>query len=125
MMSAALSKIKVNVEPIVGGNSVKFDVEVNVTAQVTLIEGKVTDKQIRDHIVKAVKKEIKETYEEALKKDIDIFRLSEYLYRKDLKAWKKYQENGKVELSEDSIRNLTVKIDKLDAGRFNFQPAIQ
>ena len=73
---------------------VKFDIDVSLEATVSIVEGNVTTNHIQKEIKKEVEKEIMVTYEEALKKDIDIYHLSEQLYRKNLKVWKKYQIEG-------------------------------
>ncbi len=44
---------------------------------------------MRKNIAKQIEKEIKETYQEGLKLDADVYRLSEYLYRSNVKVWKK------------------------------------
>lgn len=116
-ITVVVEKNKVKIKPIVGNDSVTFDIDVKMNVTVSGVEGKVTIDQIRETVAEEVKKEIEDTYEEALKHDIDIYRLSEYVYRKDVKAWKRLQKKGKVELSEDSIRNLTVKIEKVNTGR--------
>lgn len=124
-MTMVLDKVKVKVEPIVEAGKVKFDIDVQLDATVSVIVGDVTEKELDGLVQKEVKKEIMETYEEALKIDIDIYRLSEHLYRKDVKEWKKYQDKGKVELSEESIRNLKVKVNRLKSDRKSFRKTIE
>ncbi|MBK3497157.1 Ger(x)C family spore germination protein [Viridibacillus sp. YIM B01967] len=124
-ITVVVDKIKVKVEPIVRKEEVTFDIDVSMNAQVSDFEGNVTNDEIRKKVVKEVKKEIKDTYEEALKNDIDIYRLSEHVYRKNLKEWKKIQKDGKVELTEDSIRNLTVKINRFKSERKSYKETIK
>lgn len=120
-----VEKVKVKVEPVVRGEEFFFDVDVELEATISVIEGQVTIDEIREGIIKKVKKEITKTYETALKKDIDIYRLSEQVYRKNLKAWKQHHIDGKVELHEDSIRNLNVKLTKLQSVRKSFKETIE
>jgi len=75
-------------------------------------------------VEKEVKKEIRDTFKEGLSIDADVYNLSEYLYRKDAKAWKKLQKNGKVELNENSIRNIKVDI-LVNSGRKNFKETLR
>ena len=77
-----IDKVKVKIEPIVSLGDVAFDVEVKLGATVSTIGEYVTTDIIRNEIKKEVEKEIMATYEDALKKDIDIYRFSEKLYRK-------------------------------------------
>lgn len=113
-------KIKVHVDPVVKGDSVRFDIHIKMAIEIGSIQRKISVDQVRREYEEKVKREIKETYEEALKKDIDIYRLSEYLYRKDVKAWKRIEKNGKVPLSENSIGKLDIKIKEIKSGRKSF-----
>ena len=124
-VTMVIEKVAVIVEPIVDKGGVKFDIDVRLNAAVSTVEGKVTYDSLAKGIKKEVEKEIMATYEEALKKDIDIYHLSEQLYRKNVKAWKKYHIDGKVELTNDSIRKLTVHIEKLDSDRKSIKEAIK
>ena len=120
-----IDKVKVNVEPIVGKGGVTFDIDVKLEATVSVIGENVTTYLIQKEIKKEVEKEIKVTYEEALEMEVDIYHFSEQLYRKNLKAWKRYQKEGELELSKDSIRNLNVSITKLDADRKSYKETIE
>lgn len=124
VMSVILQSPKVQVKPIVEGDSVKFDIDVTMQGEASAIPIKIKKDEIKKKAEQEIKRQIEETYKEALKKDVDIYRLSEYLYRKDVKAWKRLQQNGKVELTEDSIRTLNVKITELKSGRKSFTETI-
>lgn len=123
-LTVALDKIKVNVKPVTDKGEVMFDINIKMEATVSGFISKITEAEVRKGVGKEVKKEIEETYTEALKQDIDIYRLSEYLYRDNVKVWKKVQKEGKVELTENSIRNLTVNISKVNSGRRSFRETI-
>lgn len=120
-----VDNVKVKVHPIVQAGVVFFDIDVELETTVSVIQGKVSIDEIKKGIIKEVEKEIKTTYEAALKKEIDIYRLSEQLYRKNVKAWKQHHKDGKVELKDDSIRNLKVKIAKLESVRKSFKETIE
>ena len=124
-VTMTIDKVNVIVEPIVEKGEVKFDIDVRLDATASTIVGKVTYDSLAKGIKKEVEKEIMVTYEEAIKKDIDIYHLSEQLYRKNVKAWKKYHIDGQVELTEDSIRKLTVHIEKLDSDRKSIKQTIK
>ncbi|MEG0260286.1 MAG: Ger(x)C family spore germination protein [Lysinibacillus sp.] len=123
-LTVDLSNIKVDIKPNVKNDSAKFNITVKMDAVINGLQAELTNKDIREGIIKEVKNEIKDTYEEALKQDIDIYRLSEQLYRKDVKAWKKMQKKGKIALTEDSIDKLTVEITSLKSGKKNFKETI-
>lgn len=46
-----------------------------------------------------------------------MYRLSEILYRKNVKLWNELEKNGVIPLTEDSIKEVNVKVKKLKAGR--------
>ncbi|HEY4599774.1 MAG TPA: Ger(x)C family spore germination protein [Cerasibacillus sp.] len=123
--SATLKNVKVKVEPIVKSDAVLFDIDVKMQAVVSTVTEKITDAEFQEHIANTIKAEILMTYEEALEKDIDLFRLSEHVYRKRIKDWKRLQKNGKVELTKDSIRSLNVTITKLKIGRKSLKETIE
>jgi hypothetical protein len=123
-LTVVLDKIKVKVTPNVENDKVKFEIDVKMDATVSGFQENLTDDEIRKAVEKEVKKEIEETYEVALKNDIDIYRLSEYVYRYNAKKWKEVQKDGKVDLTKDSIRSITVNISKVNSGRKSFKKTI-
>ncbi len=64
------------------------------------------------------------TYKTGLQLDVDIYRLSEHLYRNNVKVWKTLETNGKIPLTEESIRKINVEIDKIKSGRKTFTETI-
>lgn len=79
-VTISLKKIHVKKCPIVTNkDNVKFDVTIDG------IHGKITDQEIREAVIDQVQKDVKSTYEEALKQNMDIYRLPEEPYRKNVK----------------------------------------
>ncbi|MCM3316742.1 Ger(x)C family spore germination protein [Rummeliibacillus stabekisii] len=113
------------VEPIVKRNSVFFDVKVKLEVELRGFQNNIEEKEVRKEVEKEVKKEIKDTFTAGLNINSDVFRLSEYLYRKDVNAWKKFESNGKIELNENSIHNINVEIVSVYSGRKNFSETIR
>ena len=105
-----------NVDPqihvITSENPIQFDIHVKLTVQTSDTTDKVKSKELIEKIEDSVKKEIEKTYEEGIKIQADVYRLSEVVYRKHVREWKKIEQNGKVPLSENSIRNLKVEVTK-------------
>lgn len=124
-LTIIVDHLKVKIEPSVKAGQVKVDVEVKLNATVYLVEGNPTIFEIEEGIKKEIKKEIMNTYLAATEKGIDVYRISEKLYRKDVKAWNKVQQDGEVELTTDIIQKLTVKIEKLDSERKSFRETIE
>lgn len=122
--TVVVDKLKVKVKPVVRKSDVKFDIDLKMNVTVSEFHGDVSSEEIKKGVIKEVEKEIKDTYKDALNQNTDIYRLSEYLYRNNFKAWKKHQKDGKVELNEDSIQNINVKIKKLKSQRKSFTETI-
>lgn len=114
--SVFIQDINVKVTPILKQNDVTFDVTISVKALGNIIPSGTKITELEKGVKDTIKKEVKKTYMEALKHDVDIYRLSEYVYRYHNKDWKRLQENGKVKLDEDSL-SLDVKIRKFKSGR--------
>lgn len=113
-----------DVKPVIKGNQVQFDVDIKVDVILNGFKKKATENEIRTGVIKKVKEEVKTTYEAGLKLDVDIYRLSEHLYRNNVKVWKTLENNGKIPLTEESIRIINVEIDKIKSGRKTFSETI-
>lgn len=124
-LTVSIEKIHVDVNPHVKQEDVTFEVELRINATINGFKGNVTEQELKELIIKEVKKEIQDTYKEGLKLDVDIFRLSEYLYRDNVKAWKKFEKDGKIPLSEDSISKIDVEVAKINPGRKTFTETIK
>jgi len=124
-VTVTLEHIKVEIKPVVKNENVQFDINIKMEANVLGITEKITTTEISQEVKKQVKKEVMETYKEALALDTDLYRLSEQLYRKEVKTWKKLEKNGKIELTEDSIRNINVTVTKVNPGRESFTETIE
>jgi spore germination protein KC len=124
-LTVDLEKLSTKLKPIVKNNKVTFEVDIKLNAIINGFKGKVDTDEIRKGIIKAVKKDIKKSYEEGLKIDADVFRLSEHLYRDNVKAWKKIQKDGKIPLTEDTISKLNVTVNKVNPGRKTFAETIK
>ncbi|WP_155590811.1 Ger(x)C family spore germination protein [Lysinibacillus cavernae] len=123
-LTVDIKKLDVDVKPIVNNSQVKFEVYLKFNTVLNGFKGKLTPDQVRKKVEEAVKKEIMDTFEEGLKLDADVFRLSEYLYRDHVKVWKKLEKDGKIPLTKDSISKIDIHINKVSPGRKTFQETI-
>ncbi|BDH61566.1 hypothetical protein MTP04_16960 [Lysinibacillus sp. PLM2] len=124
-LSASIQNVKVNIVPIVKDKDVKFDINIDLTASLSSFEGNLTTDVIKEQVIKAISKEIKQTYKAGIEMNVDIFRFSEILYRKDVNTWKELHKDGKIKLDENSIGNININIKKLTTGRKSFIDTIQ
>lgn len=121
-----LDHLNLEVKPIVNkNNQVQFEIDIKIQGILNGFKGKITTDEVRKNIAQQIEKEIKETYQEGLKLDADVYRLSEYLYRSNVKVWKKIEHNGKIPLTEDSISKINVDVNKINPGRKTFDETIE
>ncbi len=123
-LTVDIKKLDVNVKPIVENNQVKFEVYLKFNTILNGFKGKVTASQVRKKVESEVKKEIMATFQEGLNMDADVYRLSEYLYRDNVKVWKNIQKDGKIPLTKDSISKIDIHINKVSPGRKSFEETI-
>ena len=123
-VTVVLQNVNVNIEPIVESSEVQFDIHLNTTVSLNSYTDTVSMDDIRKTVKKIVSEEIMTTYKEGLKMKADIYRLSEKLYRTNTKLWKEVQTDGKIPLSENTIRNILITIDNFDSGRKEYKTTI-
>lgn len=119
-ISIILNNIRPEIKTVKNSSTIQFDISVTVTASLSGFQGTATDDVIKQAVKKQVEKEIRHTYAKGLELDADVYRLSEVVYRKHLNDWKKLQKDGKIPLDENSIRNVNIHVDKVNAGRKKF-----
>ena len=102
--------------------NVRFDIKMNIKAGLQLSKFNLSKEEIEKAIKRKIKKEIQTTYAYTSKRKIDVFNLSETLYRKDNKAWKKVQKNGLIPLEKDTIKSITINITLQNTGKNNIAP---
>ena len=112
MVDLVIEKVKVKVYPVVKNSDIHFNVKIKAKAVMLVLVNKVNLASLESESEKEIKRQIMETYAKGLNFDADVYRLSEVLYRKNVKAWKQAEHNGKIPLTEDSIKlDINVKLD--------------
>ncbi|WP_338753717.1 Ger(x)C family spore germination protein [Bacillus sp. FJAT-52991] len=109
-ISLLVEKVKIKKKPIVKGTDVSFALSIDATVLLREITSKKNLKKIEQSAEKVFKDEIVQTFNQGLKMDTDLFRLSEALYRKDVHTWKKIEKNGKIPLTSDTLNELSVNV---------------
>lgn len=85
------------------GDDVTFHVTIGANAMINEMLQDVNQEFIIKALEKSIKEEVMHTFNRALKQKSDIYRLSEQLYRKKLKVWKKLENDGDIPLDENSL----------------------
>lgn len=109
--------VKPTIRPIINDDSVHFEIDVKCVVKGIESLNNALMAESKKKMEEEIKKEIETTYLAALKLNVDVFRLSEVVYRKHNKAWKKFHIDGTVPLNENSIRSINVEIVKMNGER--------
>ncbi|ALF11001.1 Ger(x)C family spore germination protein [Parageobacillus thermoglucosidasius] len=99
------------------GNTPVFNIDVSISGNVIELREKLTEKQLIRLAQKTVEEEIRSLYKLGLKYNIDILNLSETLYRQNPKDWKKFSKNGKIPLTDETLKKINVKISINTSGK--------
>lgn len=116
-VTITVDEIKPTIKPITFSNPIQFDIDVKLIVQANQLTDETQMQKMKELIERHVETEIENTFKAGLKRDLDIYRLSEVVYRKELKAWKENEKDGKIALTESSIRTLQVEVVKIKGER--------
>ncbi|MCD9021791.1 Ger(x)C family spore germination protein [Cohnella silvisoli] len=111
------SKIRINIsngEPV-------FNIEVSAAAILLELWTQTSEKELENLANKLIAEEIRSTFQNGMKRQIDLLRLEHVLYRKKFKLWKKLTSNGKVALHPIKLGEVTVKIKVVQSGMYKLK----
>ncbi|MEH7352759.1 Ger(x)C family spore germination protein [Neobacillus drentensis] len=123
-VNLVIEKLKVKVLPVVKNSNIHFNVQIKAKAVVLVLVEKVNLARLATETEKEIKKQVMETYTKGLSIDADVYRLSEALYRRNVKAWKQAEHNGKIPLTKDSIK-LDIKVKLVNGAKQRGEPTIE
>lgn len=123
-VSLIVWKLKPKKKTIVKNGQIQFQLSLDVTASLSEIVRPEQLTKIEKESEKLIKAQILATYLEGLKHHVDIFRLSEEAYRKNVKAWKEIEQNGKVPLTKESLQKITVTVKVKQGEKQKLRPTI-
>ncbi|MCT6925486.1 Ger(x)C family spore germination protein [Metasolibacillus sp.] len=112
-----VDKVKRKITPVEEGGQLRFDISIEVDVTTSGKDGRKGEEKLKKEITGQIKKEVERTYTKGLEQNMDVYRLSEQAYRKKLKAWKRLNDNGRIQLTEQSIRKLDVSIKNIRTER--------
>lgn len=111
-------KPKFEVIPNVQSDKAFFDIRVKVKAGINEMHADLSEQEISQLASKEIEKQIRDTYQTAFNKGVDLYNLGESLYRKHPKQWQ-HIAKGKQQLvlNKDSLRHVNVEVNILYSGR--------
>ncbi|WP_284286445.1 Ger(x)C family spore germination protein [Alicyclobacillus fastidiosus] len=111
-------KRKCRVRPVIIGGHLRFDAQIQVGGSIVQRGRPLSQAQLESMISKKIEKEIRKTYENGLRYGVDIYTLADSLYRRDPQTFHRYAtKDGHLQLSEDSLEHVEVKVKIYDMGK--------
>ena len=104
--------------------NVTFELSIEAKAMINEIMEDISEEGIIELIEDRIEAEVMQTYIEALRQEADVYRLSEKVYRREIKTWKKLNVNGTIPLAEDSL-HVNVEIELIDSGIDKTEPTVE
>jgi Ger(x)C family germination protein len=120
-----IEKKKIKVEPVISDGNISFTIKVKAKAILDQVNLYINRQIVSSEVEEVIKKEIMKTYLEGLAIDSDIYRLSEVLYRKNVHIWKKVEHNGKIPLTKESIRKISVSVNIVNGSKQRQEPTLE
>lgn len=114
-----LTNPKIKISTIVkGDDDVRFNIRVKLKGQIVELLENLTMEEVTEDAKKAVEKQIRKTYLNAVAKNIDVYKLSEVLYRRNPKLFNRLVRDGVFPLAPDSLESIDVNIQMKHSGRY-------
>jgi spore germination protein KC len=112
-----LKKPKVQTQTSIKNHLPHFRMKISLAGDIFQIEKYMSVKTYNTLAEESLKKEIERTYKNGLKKGIDVYNLSQILYRDNVNTWKKYEKHGIVPLSPSTLA-VDVKVKIITSGQW-------
>lgn len=125
-MSVVVYDKKTTIIPVIESDgTIRFNLKLKMKANLPLPKSKKTKKEYEKELRRVIKKGIYHTYDFTRKRDIDVFKLSNTLYRKNNKEWKRIEKEGQIPLKKDTINSIIIDVQLQNTGRNNIHPLFQ
>ncbi|KMY56054.1 spore gernimation protein [Bacillus sp. FJAT-27231] len=122
--SILIHHLAVHIEPIIRKEDIRFEIQIKAQANLREISHSVNLREITHEAEKTIAKEVKDTFKTGVKADADVLRLSETLYRKDVQAWKRVQQQGSIPLTEQSLAKVNVHVKVVKGEKQRKEPTL-
>ncbi|WCN37567.1 Ger(x)C family spore germination protein [Aneurinibacillus uraniidurans] len=115
--SLTLGKPKIKIKPQMKNGKAMFNVKVSVKGAIIEMGKTLTQEQLQKRAEDRIQGEIRRTFQEGVKMNADVFQLSNTLYRENPRAWHEVAKNNKLEISNDSLNSIEVKVGIYSSGK--------
>ncbi|MDQ0202019.1 spore germination protein GerXC [Neobacillus ginsengisoli] len=112
-----LKKPKIKIQPYIKDHKPHFRMKLSFEGDIFQIVKYLPVKTLESLSEQMLQKEVKRTYTIGLKKEIDVYQLSQILYRNNVESWKKHEKHGVIPLSPSSL-DVDVKVQIMTSGQW-------
>lgn len=113
----ALENPKITIRPRVQNGKATYVINVYLSGVIVEMPEPISKADIERKAEEQVKKEIRKTFVEGLKRKADLFQLEQALYRNNNREWKKLHSEGGTELTADSLQEINVDVKLIRSGK--------
>jgi Ger(x)C family germination protein len=114
-----ITKPKVKIIPIINGDEVRFRIRLKYIGEIFELKKDTTVDEIEKLAEEAIRKHIRETYLKAVAQHIDVYRLSEVLYRRHPHLYHKLADrDGILPLTANTLDGIDIRIHIKNTGRY-------
>lgn len=116
----SLEDPKVKIKPHIREDKVTYSVNVKLTGNMSEVLERLPEQDLKRRLEEEVQKEIRQTFEEGIKKGADLLRLEHELYRQNNRAWKQFQSREGVRITPESLQDINVNVKINHAGKLKY-----
>ncbi|MCE5170002.1 Ger(x)C family spore germination protein [Paenibacillus profundus] len=112
----ALTKPKSSLSVAIRGLDPKFKLKIDVNGYIEEVMGSLSEAEIISLAKQEIRDEVRHTWEQGLRKKVDVYSLRKYVYRNCNKMWKRAQNGALLQLTPDSLDSIEVNVHIEHAG---------
>lgn len=115
--SLVLEKPNVDIQPRMRDGRAEYTMRVTLTGNIVEVMEALPESTIERKTEEKVRKQIRETFEEGLKMNVDLLQLEQALYRKNNRDWKALRERGEAAPTAESLKEIQVSVHLMRTGK--------
>ncbi|MEK4030437.1 Ger(x)C family spore germination protein [Pseudobacillus sp. FSL P4-0506] len=123
--SILINHLDVHIKPIVRKEGIRFTIKVKAKGDLRELDQLANLAELEREAAKVMALEIRNTFKTGLEADADVLRLSEVLYRKNVQAWKRVQQQGSIPLTEQSLESIHVGVKIVEGEKQRKYPTLK
>lgn len=100
---------------------VYFTIKLKLNAYVDELRRNLKKKEIEKMAAQAIEKQIRHTYKKGVARKVDIFNLTECLYRENPKKWRELNSEGGFMIDKESLVNVKVDVRLQHSGKYKLR----